>query len=174
MEMFNSILILIFAYIFLFSAISKIKDYENHIEVVKSYKILPDTFAKYLVNLFLLIELLASLMIILRLFMNYSVIALSILTVIYSVAIIINLARGRKDLSCGCGGVLGDHVISYKLVIRNLIILIGLFSSMTFPKTSLLFQEYIILNVLIIAGFIFYLLLSETILLKKKTKELLS
>lgn len=82
MEMFNSVLFLIFAYIFLFSAISKIKDYENHIEVVKSYKILPDVFAKYLVNLFLLIELLASLMIIFRVYMTYSVIALSILTFI--------------------------------------------------------------------------------------------
>ncbi|WP_225321743.1 MauE/DoxX family redox-associated membrane protein [Psychrobacillus sp. AK 1817] len=172
--MFSSILLLIFAYIFLFSATSKMKDYKSHIELVTNYKIFPVIFSKYLVNLFLLIELLASLMIILRVFTNYSVMALSILTVIYSIAIIINLARGRKDLSCGCGGVLGDHYISYRLVIRNLIIIIGLFSSIILPKISLLFLEYINLNILIIAGFIFYLLLRETILLKSKTKELLS
>ena len=174
MEILNSVLFLIFAYIFLFSSISKIKDYVNHIEVVKSYKILPDIFSKYLVNIFLFIELLASLMIIFRVFMTYSVIALFLLTAIYSVAIIINLARGRKDLSCGCGGVLGDHNISYRLVIRNSLILLGLFLVISLPNANLLIKEYIYMNVLIISVFIFYLIFSETILLRMKTKELLS
>jgi Methylamine utilisation protein MauE len=46
---------------------------------------------------------------------------------LFSVALIINLVKGRKDLSCHCGGVLGDHSISWWLVMRNLVLIFSLF-----------------------------------------------
>ncbi|MGO4119283.1 MauE/DoxX family redox-associated membrane protein, partial [Rhizobium ruizarguesonis] len=46
------------------------------------------------------------------------------LLVVYSVAITINLVRGRNEISCGCGGVLGTHNLSWKLVIRNIFLLL--------------------------------------------------
>lgn len=46
---------------------------------------------------------------------------------LFSIALIINLVKGRKDLSCHCGGVLGDHSISWWLVIRNLVLILSLF-----------------------------------------------
>ncbi|MBJ6950286.1 hypothetical protein JG666_23760, partial [Vibrio cholerae] len=45
-----------------------------------------------------------------------------LLLLVYSVAISINLLRGRKEISCGCGGVLGNHKLSWMLVVRNLFI----------------------------------------------------
>ena len=42
-----------------------------------------------------------------------------VLFVIFSGAIVFNLLRGRTDLSCHCGGILGDHRISWWLVGRN-------------------------------------------------------
>lgn len=41
------------------------------------------------------------------------------LFLLFSGAILINLFRGRRDLSCHCGGMLGDHRISWWLVGRN-------------------------------------------------------
>jgi uncharacterized membrane protein YphA (DoxX/SURF4 family) len=41
------------------------------------------------------------------------------LFLLFTIAIIINLRRGRRDLSCHCAGALGDHHISWELVIRN-------------------------------------------------------
>jgi len=39
---------------------------------------------------------------------------------LYAAAITINLARGRSDLDCGCGGPTGQRKISGFLVLRNL------------------------------------------------------
>ncbi len=47
------------------------------------------------------------------------------LLVVFSGAIGINLARGRHDLSCHCGGALGDHRISWWLVGRNGLLLLA-------------------------------------------------
>ncbi|HLZ63166.1 MAG TPA: MauE/DoxX family redox-associated membrane protein, partial [Ktedonosporobacter sp.] len=43
--------------------------------------------------------------------------------IVFSGAMGINLARGRRDLSCHCGGALGDHRISWWLVGRNALLL---------------------------------------------------
>src|SRR5579859_651937 len=45
------------------------------------------------------------------------------LLIVFSGAMGINLARGRRDLSCHCGGALGDHRISWWLVGRNALLL---------------------------------------------------
>jgi len=45
-----------------------------------------------------------------------------------SLAVVINLARGRRDIDCGCGGASGDQTLSWSLVARNgvLALLLGL------------------------------------------------
>ena len=56
------------------------------------------------------------------------------LLAIFSCALIMNLVRGRKDLSCHCGGVIGNHTISWWLVVRNVaFILMLLILSITSP-----------------------------------------
>lgn len=49
-----------------------------------------------------------------------------VLFVAFSVAISVNLVRGRHDLSCHCGGALGEHRISWWLVGRNSLFIAGL------------------------------------------------
>lgn len=48
-----------------------------------------------------------------------------ILMLIFSVAMAINLVRGRTDLSCHCGGTIGDHRISWWLIGRNGLMILG-------------------------------------------------
>lgn len=41
---------------------------------------------------------------------------------LFGIVVAFNLLRGRKDLSCHCGGALGNHPISWWLVGRNLLL----------------------------------------------------
>lgn len=50
----------------------------------------------------------------------------TLLMIVFSLAMGINLARGRTDLSCHCAGALGDHRISWWLLGRNGMLIIGL------------------------------------------------
>ena len=55
------------------------------------------------------------------------------LFVVFSGAITINLLRGRRDLSCHCGGVVGDHLISWWLVVRNMLFVASLLVVLVTP-----------------------------------------
>jgi Methylamine utilisation protein MauE len=46
--------------------------------------------------------------------------ALAVLVVVYALAIAVNLARGRRNIDCGCGGA--THPVSWGLVVRNLVL----------------------------------------------------
>ncbi|MEM5622755.1 MauE/DoxX family redox-associated membrane protein [Bacillus thuringiensis] len=50
---------------------------------------------------------------------------LLLLLIMYTIGIIVNLYRKRTNISCGCGGIVGDHNLSWTLVFRN-IFLVGL------------------------------------------------
>lgn len=39
-----------------------------------------------------------------------------------SLAVVINLLRGRRDIDCGCGGASGDQTLSWALVGRNAVL----------------------------------------------------
>lgn len=44
----------------------------------------------------------------------------------FSLTLALNLVRGRRDLSCHCGGLVGNHLISWWLVGRNGLLLTSL------------------------------------------------
>jgi uncharacterized membrane protein YphA (DoxX/SURF4 family) len=56
------------------------------------------------------------------------------LFLLFSGAILINLFRGRRDLSCHCGGALGDHHISWWLVGRNGLLIAALLFLLITPS----------------------------------------
>lgn len=45
---------------------------------------------------------------------------LAALVSVYAVAMAVNLARGRRNIDCGCGGA--AHPVSWALVVRNLVL----------------------------------------------------
>ena len=73
-----------------------------------------------------LAELLASLGLISGFWLTTAIVLAMVLFIIFSVAIVLNLARGRRDLSCHCGGVVGNHLISWWLVGRNGLLIVGI------------------------------------------------
>jgi uncharacterized membrane protein YphA (DoxX/SURF4 family) len=173
MILLKYILTLMPAYIFFFSSITKVNDYSKHLEVVKSYNILPHSLIKFVTTTMIIVELFASVIVIIDIATFYGIICLIFLTLIYTLAIQINLLRGRRDLSCGCGGVLGDHKLSYKLVIRNSAILGLLLLSLTFSGDRLSLITYLYLNLFVTSLFFLYMLLIQIMNLKNKIKELI-
>lgn len=87
------------------------------------------------------------------------------LLVVFSGAIGINLARGRRDLSCHCGGVLGDHRISWWLVARNGLLLLATVLLISLPADPFALDHWplpamtawitVVLPLLMIIGVVF-------------------
>lgn len=47
----------------------------------------------------------------------------ALLLCVVTAAVIINLARGRTDIGCGCGGIEDEQTLSWALVARNAVLL---------------------------------------------------
>ncbi|MNC26929.1 Methylamine utilization protein MauE [compost metagenome] len=113
---------LLVAVMFLTSFLEKIRNYNLHLFILKDYKIIPHK----LVNLFGALDVIAQILIalsfILGVWIYAGYVTSSILLFTYAIAISINLLRGRNNISCGCGGLVGNHQISWWLVFRNLLI----------------------------------------------------
>lgn len=151
---------LLIGVLFFTTAINKLQNISRHISIINSYEILPSQFSK----IFLICDCLIQLSICVSLILGWNVFIFSIiaciLLLVYTLAIIINLSRKNK-INCGCGGLIGDHQISWKMVYRNVllgifIVIIGQFAKgVDFNKETL----YIWMNVIVICSFI---LLSTT------------
>lgn len=65
------------------------------------------------------------------------------LFVIFSVAMFINLMRGRSDLSCHCNGLLGDHRISWWLIARNALLIVSLLILLLTPADQFTIDTFV-------------------------------
>ncbi len=105
--------------------ISKFVHHARFRQGIKDYQILPTWLeSRFALSLLLsvclpLAEIAASFALISGLLMVPAIILIMLLFVIFSTAIAINLFRGRRDLSCHCGGAIGNHQISWWLIARN-------------------------------------------------------
>ncbi|XIH46997.1 hypothetical protein C1N65_28710 (plasmid) [Priestia aryabhattai] len=57
---------------------------------------------------------------------KYTIILAIILFTCFTITILINVIRGNRNIDCGCGGILGDQQISWKIIIRNLLFVCAL------------------------------------------------
>ncbi|MGO0058573.1 MauE/DoxX family redox-associated membrane protein [Brevibacillus fluminis] len=105
--------------ILLSAGLGKIFKIDRHIVVVKAYKIVPDTWILWFVWAEVIAEFVAGILLFTGYLREIPYILAASLFVMYSIAISMNLVRGQKDLDCGCGGVVGNHKLSWTLVMRN-------------------------------------------------------
>ncbi|WP_289141256.1 MauE/DoxX family redox-associated membrane protein [uncultured Brevibacillus sp.] len=106
------------------------------------------------------IEHLAGMLLFFGLLQQIGAVLGGLLLILYSVAIAINLLRGRRDISCGCGGVAGNHPISWLLVLRNLLLMFvcgwvftnpylwGSVENLWMGETSQLFHPLVLQNMM--------------------------
>ncbi|MED1783725.1 MauE/DoxX family redox-associated membrane protein [Brevibacillus fortis] len=121
MEEIGLLFRLILAFLFLSTFVSKISDMGTHLSIVRAYQIIPYSWSKSFTYLDLGLQATVAISLSLGLFTTLGLSLAILLLGAYTLAISINLARGRRKISCGCGGMAGNHFLSWKLVLRNLV-----------------------------------------------------
>ncbi|KXY27344.1 MULTISPECIES: MauE/DoxX family redox-associated membrane protein [Bacillus] len=157
--------------LFLSTAISKISDFKKHVIIVKEYEIIPQKLAKSFSIFEVILEFSCASLLLLGLFPVISGLVLFILLVLYTTGIVINLLKKRTTISCGCGGIAGNHHLSWFLVFRNIVLLtvvyfllknqtnlLSLNAVLIHPKDpNLIFNSNAVLSVLISIFLLFFI-----------------
>lgn len=85
-----------------------------------AYRLLPSAGVIPVARLLPFIEAAVGVMVLIPATRRFGLVAFAWLIAIYALAIAINLARGRRQIDCGCGGDV--HLLSWGLVMRNLLL----------------------------------------------------
>lgn len=117
----------VFAYVISFAAGAillagawdKWQDREIFAGIVEAYGLLPVPMTAVFAFGVMLAEGLIGAALFLPLWWPAAQIAAILLLFIVTLGVVINLLRGRTELSCGCGGASGDQTLSWWLVMRN-------------------------------------------------------
>ncbi|MFL0364658.1 MauE/DoxX family redox-associated membrane protein [Pseudobacillus sp. 179-B 2D1 NHS] len=110
------------AIIFFTSGVEKLLNFKSHLRNTAMYKIIPQRITPFFLKIDIFFQLLISVLLLFGYYLKLALLLSFLFLVVYTVAIIVNLLRDRK-ISCSCGGILGNHEISRKLVFRNLFFL---------------------------------------------------
>lgn len=112
--------------LFLSAAVSKLRDMEKHRVIVEQYQVLPRGIVPLFAVLEVAAEGLVGVLLLGGLWLAAAYPLAGLLLAAYCIAIAVNLFRGRREISCGCGGAAGDHHLSWWLVARNAVLCGGL------------------------------------------------
>jgi hypothetical protein len=102
------------------AALAKLRDLRGFAAAVAGYRLLPGALAGPAAAAFVAAELALTVALWTPLRVEAALGAAALLA-LYALAIAVNLARGRRDIDCGCGGPLGRQSLSEGLVLRNLL-----------------------------------------------------
>ena len=98
-----------------------------------AYQLLPSVAVMSIARLFPCVEVAIALLVLIPATRPAGLVACAGLIAIYAVAIAVNLARGRHQIDCGCGGDV--HLLSWGLVLRNAL-LAGIAFAMSGPSVA--------------------------------------
>ena len=82
-----------------------------------AYQLLPSIAVMPIARLLPYVEVSIALLVLIPATRPAGLVACAGLITIYALAIVVNLARGRRQIDCGCGGDV--HLLSWGLVLRN-------------------------------------------------------
>lgn len=107
------------AIVFLGGAWQKLRDMDGFAMAVEQYRLLPASWAPPAAWALLLAETCAGLLLLpLATRALGAMLALAVLAAV-TLAVAVNLLRGRRAIDCGCGGPEGSQHLSWGLVLRN-------------------------------------------------------
>jgi uncharacterized membrane protein len=124
----------LFALLFAVAAVHKLRGRAHFAEVFAAYRLLPKGFehASLVVPV---LEALIALGLLVPAIRALAACAGAALLALYALAIAVNLRRGRRELSCGCGGPHERRPIAAWMVARNLM-LAAVLAVLMLPWTS--------------------------------------
>jgi uncharacterized membrane protein YphA (DoxX/SURF4 family) len=109
------------ALLFATAAIHKLRDLRRFDEIFSAYGLVPGRVRLRLSRAVPLLEVLVAAGLLLDVSRKLAASSAIALLVAYAIAIVINLARGRRDLACGCGGPDDRRPIAPWMVWRNIL-----------------------------------------------------
>ncbi|MBI1905518.1 MAG: methylamine utilization protein MauE [Rhodocyclales bacterium] len=107
--------------IFLIAAWHKLRDASAFQDAVANYRILPESLVPAFARLLPWLEVAGAAGLLFPASRTVAAVLLALLLVACTAAVAVNLARGRRDIDCGCGD--GGQSLSEWLVLRNLLLL---------------------------------------------------
>lgn len=125
------------AVIFALAAFHAMREWVVFGGIVEQYRIGPSWLARIAARILPPLEWTAAAALVLPMTGRFGALLGLGLMALFTVAIIVNLARGRVSIDCGCGGADGQK-LSVGLVLRNLVVLFGLVVALAAPREGLL------------------------------------
>ena len=110
------------AALFATAALHKLRDRAAFREVVRAYRIVPDAAADAALGI-ALGELAVALALLVPSTRTSAALGAVLLLALYSTAIAVNLARGRRSIDCGCGPLGDRQPIGEWLLVRNALLI---------------------------------------------------
>jgi hypothetical protein len=101
------------------SSLAKLRDLRGFADAVAGYRLLPAALARPAAFAFAAAELGLAAGLWVPSLRAASALGAAGLLALYGLAIAVNLARGRREIDCGCGGPFGRQPLSEALVLRN-------------------------------------------------------
>jgi len=114
---------LLLGYVVADAGLHKLRDPGYFGVIIEDYRVLPRVNGRMLALLIGSAELTTGLAILLPLTHTAGLLAAALLLTLYFVAIALNLARGRRSIQCGCGGVSQHQSLSGALLLRNAVLI---------------------------------------------------
>ena len=161
--------------IVLSTGISKLQHPVKFQQAIQEYKVIsPSLDSRFHLSLFATflifpLELLTGACLILGTFFTPAIFVTIFLFLGFSLALLINIWRGRHDLSCHCAGVLGDQKVSWWHILRNgglmLCLLFLLLTSSQTPQPNLIASHLLIRVLLVDSALPMFLLATITIIM---------
>ncbi len=106
--------------VFASAGFMKLVDRPRFAAAVRGYRLVPDRVTAPLSWLPPVTELLTGIGLIAAFPPRWSPVAAAALSLLFGLAVVINLARGNRNIACGCFGSSEDHQIGWGIVGRNI------------------------------------------------------
>lgn len=134
--------------LFAAASVAKLRDLTRFSGVLEAYAVLPAALVPLIARLLPLLEIVVAVGLVWPMTRNGAAWGAGGLLFIYGAGIALNLARGRRDLDCGCEGFGRRHPIAGWMLARNALI-IGLAALAGAPATA---RALVATDLLTIAG----------------------
>jgi uncharacterized membrane protein YphA (DoxX/SURF4 family) len=124
MTFFCAISMLFLSYLFVTAGYKKLSDVGNLRKTITDYRVLPGSWSRPVASVLPVFEVLVGIGLLIPPLHEVAAIALCVALLSYTSAIAVNIARGRRDLDCGCAGPGAEQLVSGSLLVRNAVLFI--------------------------------------------------